>query len=99
MDAILEIFILSGVSYLIYAICMGRNVSYAVRRRYLLISIPASGIIPFVEIPVEVSVAQEIYQVLHYNSGGTENEKTFILDPLCCYARILYRMHRKGRNR
>ena len=73
MDAILEIFILSGVSYRIYAICMGRNVSYAVRRRYLLISIPASGIIPFVEIPVEVSVAQEIYQVLHYNSGGTEN--------------------------
>lgn len=73
MDAILEIFILSGVSYLIYAICMGRNVSYAVRRRYLLISISASGIIPFVEIPVEVSVAQEIYQVLHYNSAGTEN--------------------------
>lgn len=73
MDAILEIFILSGVSYLIYAMFMGRNVSYAIRRRYLLISISAAGLIPFVEIPVEVSVAQEIYQVLHYNAGGVEN--------------------------
>ena len=73
MDAILEIFILSGVSYLIYAMFMGRNVSYAIRRRYLLISISTAGLIPFVEIPIEVSVAQEIYQVLHYNAGGVEN--------------------------
>ena len=51
---------------------MGRNVSYAVKRRYLLLAITASGIIPFVEIPVEVSVAQEIYQVLQYKPGRTE---------------------------
>ena len=72
MGAVLEIFILSGVSYLIYALCMGRNVSYAVRRRYLVISIAAAGIVPFVEIPVEVPVAQEIYQVLQYKPGRNE---------------------------
>lgn len=72
MTAILEIFILSGVSYLIYALCMGKNVSYPVKRRYLLFTIAVSGAIPFINLPVEVSVTEEIYRVLQYTPHGSE---------------------------
>ncbi len=78
MTKILEIFILSGLSYLIYALCMGRNVSYVIRKNYLLLSIIASGIIPFIEIPVEVTVTQEIYDVLQYEPYGNNEYINFL---------------------
>ena len=69
MGAILEIYILSGVSYLIYVLFMGKDVSYSIKRWYLLAMMAASGIIPFIEIPVKISVAQEIHQALHYENA------------------------------
>ena len=70
MDIVLEIFLLSGLSYLIYTVCMGKNVPYAARRWYLLVSIAASGIIPFVEIPVDTTMAQQVHKALHYAPQG-----------------------------
>jgi len=75
MGVVLEIYILSGISYLIYALCMGKDVAYRLKRWYLLAVITAAGIIPFIEFNVGLSTAQEIHRALHYmpadNKAGT----------------------------
>ena len=89
MDIVLEIFLLSGLSYLIYTVCMGKNVPYAARRWYLLVSIAASGIIPFVEIPVDTTMAQQVHKALHYAPQGIMEHKEILMWIYCAGASIM----------